>query len=140
MKMYIPVIIVVLSNTIYQICAKSTPAGINTFASLSVTYAVGAVTSVVLYFLTQKDANLISEYHQLNWSCFVLGIVIVGLEAGFILMYKMGWSVSTAQIVSSAFLAVVLIVVGRLLYNEAVTAQKIIGIIICLAGLYLINK
>lgn len=140
MELYLPILIVVISNTVYQICAKSTSAGINTFASLSVTYAVGAAACVALYFLTQKDANLISEYRQLNWSSFVLGLVIVGLEAGFILMYKIGWSVSTGQLVSSAFLAVVLIFVGRLLYNEAITAQKIIGVAVCLAGLYLINK
>lgn len=140
MHLYIPILIVVASNTIYQICAKSTPPAINTFASLSVTYAVGAAASVILYFLTQKNPNLLLEYQQLNWSSFALGFAIVGLEAGFILMYKAGWSVSTGQIVQSAFLAVVLIIAGRILYNETITAQKILGVIICLAGLYLINK
>lgn len=140
MELYLPILIVVVSNTIYQICAKSISEGVNTFASLSVTYAVGAAASVALYFLTSKNADLIQEYRQLNWSSFVLGLCIVGLEAGFILMYKIGWSVSTGQTVASAFLAVVLIAVGRLLYNEAVTMQKVIGVAVCLAGLYLINK
>lgn len=140
MHMYIPIFIVVASNTLYQICAKSTPSAINTFASLSVTYGVGAVASLALYFLTQKNPNLLAEYQHLSWSSFALGIAIVGLEAGFILMYKVGWSVSTGQIVQSAFLALVLLVVGRLFYNEAITAQKLAGVLVCLAGLYLLNR
>ena len=44
-----------------------------------------------------------------------------------------------AQIVSSAVLAVILIFVGYLLYHEAITWNKIAGIIVCLAGLALIN-
>lgn len=140
MQMYLPILIVVAANTIYQICAKSTPAAINTFASLSITYLVGAAASVGLYFLTQKEPNLLAEYQHLNWSSFALGLAIVGLEAGFILMYKVGWSVSTGQIVQSAFLAIVLLVVGRLLYNEPITLQKLAGVAVCLVGLYLLNK
>ena len=94
----------------------------------------------MLYFLTQKNANLLLEYRQLNWSSFALGISIVGLEAGFILMYKVGWNVNTGQIVQSAFLALVLIIVGGIFYNEAITARKVFGVVVCLAGLYLINK
>lgn len=140
MSLYLPIFIVVLSNTIYHICAKSTSPGVNTFASLSVTYAVGAAASLVVYFITQKNADLLTEYRQLNWSSFALGLAIVGLEAGFILMYKAGWNVSTGQLVQSAFLAVVLLFVGFFLYKEPITARKLIGVAVCLAGLYLINK
>ncbi len=140
MNLYTPVAIVVLSNTVYHICAKSMPEGVNTFASLSVTYTVWAVVSVMMYFLTRQDTGLLAEYQKLNWCSFALGASIVGLEAGFLLMYKAGWSISTAQIVSSAALAAVLLLVGYFLFNEAVTPQKTVGIIICLVGLYLINK
>lgn len=139
MNPYVPILIVVLANTVYQICAKATPPGVNSFTSLSVTYAVGSAVSLALYFMTQKDANLLAEYRQLNWSSFVLGIVVVGLEGGFILMYRAGWSVSTGQLVQSAFLAAVLLFVGFFLYQEPITARKLIGIAVCLAGLYLVN-
>lgn len=140
MAYYLPLALVVVSNIVYQICAKSVPAAINPLASLTVTYLVGAAVSTALYFLLNKDANLLQEYQQLNWAPFVLGIVIVGLEVGFIYAYKAGWSVSTASIVQSAFLAVALIVVGLLLYHEAITWNKVVGIIICLIGLAFINR
>ncbi|MCQ2550124.1 MAG: hypothetical protein MJ134_08820 [Lachnospiraceae bacterium] len=67
------------------------------------------------------------------------GIRIVGLEVGFIYAYKAGWPVSAAQIVQAAVLAIFLIFVGFFLYKEAITWNKIVGILICLAGLGLIN-
>ena len=50
-----------------------------------------------------------------------------------------GWEVSTGFIVQSAFLAVVLIFVGHLLYHEAMTWNKLVGVGICLVGLVFIN-
>ena len=135
-----PIALVIVCNIMYQICAKSTPAGMDPLASLTVTYGVGAVTSGAAYFLLNKNANHIKEYAQLNWAPFVLGVVVVGLEAGFIYAYKAGWPVSVASIVQSSFVALALIFVGYFLYQEAITWNKAAGIIICLIGLALINK
>ena len=129
-----PIALVVLSNTLYQICAKSVPEGMNPLASLTVTYFIGAAVSCIMYYILNRDANLFREIRLTNWAPIVLGIVIVGLEVGFIYAFRAGWQVSVAQIVSSAMVAVMMIFVGYLLYHEAVT-----WIIICLAGLVLIN-
>ena len=75
----------------------------------------------------------------MNCVPIILGIVIVGLEAGWIYAYKAGWQVSTGFIVQSAFLAVALIFVGYLLYHEGLTWNKLVGVSVCLAGLIFIN-
>lgn len=135
-----PIALVVLSNTFYQICAKEVPEKMDPFASLTVTYLVGAAVSFALFGLLNQGGSIIAEYQKLNWAPFVLGLVLVGLETGFIYAYRAGWTVSTAAIVQSAFLGVVLIFVGMLLYKEVVTPTKVAGILICLVGLYFINK
>ena len=109
------------------------------FASLTVTYLVGAAVSGILYFLLGTSTNLLKEYSKLNWAPVVLGVVIVGLEAGYIFAFKAGWQISTAQVVQAAILAGVLLFVGYLLYHEALTWNKILGIVICLVGLVFIN-
>ena len=134
-----PIALVVFSNTLYQICAKSVPDGMNPLASLTVTYLIGAAVSCALYYFLDRNANLVREFRMLNWAPAVLGFVIVGLEVGFIYAFRAGWQISTAQIVSAAALAVILIFAGYLLYQERITWNKIIGIIVCLAGLVLIN-
>lgn len=135
-----PLGLAVLSNVFYQICAKSVPEKMNPLASLTITYAVGAVASLILYYALNKGGNIWQEYQKTNWAPFLLGIVVVGLEVGFIYAYKAGWPVSTAQIVQAAVLAVILIFVGYLLYKEAITWNKLLGIVVCLIGLGLINR
>lgn len=134
-----PIALVVLSNVVYQICAKSVPDKLNPFASLTITYLIGAALSCLLYFIFNKQGNIIKEFTKANWAPFVLGLVIVGLEVGYIYAYKAGWQVSVAPIVQSAFLAVLLVFVGFLLYKESITWNKILGIAICIAGLAVIN-
>ena len=70
----------------------------------------------------------------------LLGVSVVGLEVGFLYAYRAGWPVSTASIVQSAFLALALLVVGAALYQEAVTPSKVLGVALCLAGLFFINQ
>lgn len=134
-----PMALVVLSNVFYQICAKSVPDKMNPLASLTITYVVGAVVSFILYYALNKNANIIQEYTKVNWAPFVLGLVIVGLEVGFIYAYKAGWPVGTAQVVQAVILAVIMIFVGYMLYKEAITWNKVVGIIVCMAGFVLIN-
>ena len=137
MSMIWPIALVVFSNIVYQICAKGVPKDMDAMASMTITYLVGAVCSAIMYFVMNKNGNLLQEYAKMNWAPFFLG---VGLEVGFIYAYKNGWAVSTASLVQSAFLAVALIIVGAVLYREAIKANKVIGIVICLIGLYFINK
>ena len=134
-----PIALVVASNTIYQICAKSVPKEINPFASIIVTYLIGAAASTILYFMLGSEGNLVKEFGKLNWAPIVLGFAIVGLEAGWIYAYKAGWQVSIGFIVQSAFLAMVLLLVGYFLYHEALTWNKLAGVIICLIGLIFLN-
>jgi len=140
MNLYWPIALIVLSNVFYNVCSKSTPAEINPFASLTITYVIGALFSGVMYFALNKGGNLLQEYHHVNWSTFVLGLAIVGLEAGSIYMYKAGWNISTGQLVYSSILAIILIMVGYFFYHEAISGTKIAGILICMVGLFLINK
>ncbi|MCQ2385390.1 MAG: DMT family transporter [Clostridia bacterium] len=134
-----PLGLVVLSNVLYQIAAKSVPDKVNPFASLTVTYAVGSVFSLLLFFVLGKGESLFSSYRHLNFAPFLLGVVIVGLEVGYIFAYRAGWQVSTAQIVQSAVLAVILIFVGKALYGEPLSWNKLAGILVCLGGLWLIG-
>ena len=134
-----PIALVVLSNIVYHICAKSVPEGMNPFTSLTVTYLIGAGASAALFFFTNPGGGFFKEFGKINWSPFVLGVVIVGLEAGFIYAYKAGWQVSTASIVQSSVLAVALIFVGFLLYHETLTWNKLVGVGVCLIGLVIIN-
>ena len=134
-----PIALAILSNVLYHICAKTTPEGVHPFASLTVTYLTGAVLSAVLYYVLAPQPNLVKECSRLNWAPFALGIVLVGLEGGWLYAYKAGWQVNTGFIVQSAFVSVLLLFVGYFLYHEALSWNKLLGTAICLLGLVFIN-
>ena len=135
-----PIALIVLANVLYNICSKETPQAIDPLASLTVTYLVGAGFSALLYALLNKKANLFAEYSHLNWTSFVLGLAVVGLEAGSIYMYKAGWKISSGQLVYSSVLAVCLVIIGVVFYHESISPTKAAGIAVCALGLYLINR
>ena len=140
MSLYWPIVLAVCADIVYQISAKSTPETLNPFASLTITYLIGAAISLVIFYITSAGGNFIAEIKDINWSAFALGLAIVGLEAGSIYMYKVGWNINTGYMVKSIILACALIVVGYILYKEQVSGTKIAGVAVCLLGLFLINK
>ncbi len=135
-----PIIVTVSANTLYNICAKSTPAEVNAFASLSVTYLIAAACSLMLFFVTGEHKNLLIELAKTNWSTYALGLSIVGLEFGYICIYRAGWRVSVGNLVASITLACVLVFVGALLYREVITPRQIAGVLVCMGGLALLVK
>ena len=135
-----PILIVVAANTIYNISAKSTPATVNSFASLSVTYLIAMICSTVMYFVTSGQKNLLLELSKTNWTTYALGLAIVGLEFGFLCVYRAGWKISMANLFASIALACVLLIVGFFLYKETLSLRQILEMAACVVGLILIAK
>ena len=135
-----PLLVVVGANTVYNVAAKSTPADVNSFASLAVSYTIGVVLSVVMFFITSDNKNLVAELAKTNWTALALGIAIVALEFGYVCLYRSGWKISVGTLVANISLACVLLVVGILLYKESVSPRQIIGILFSGVGLVLIAR
>ena len=134
-----PILIVLLSNTFYNICMKSMPSDVNPFGALMVTYLVAAIISVLIFVFSVGPSNISVGLSKINWTSVVLALAIVGLEVGYVFVYRAGWAVNTASVVANIGLACVLLVVGYFLYKENVSMQQILGIFVCMFGLILIN-
>jgi drug/metabolite transporter (DMT)-like permease len=135
-----PILIVVTSNTVYNICAKSTPETVNGFAPLAITYTIAAVCAVLLFYLTAEEKQLLAELGKTSWTAWVLGLSIVGLEFGFLCVYRAGWNISMGNLTASITLSCVLLLAGVLLYRETLTLRQILGMAVCVLGLVLITE
>jgi len=139
--MYImPIALIVLSNVVYNICQKSTPHSANPYVALLVTYLTAALLTVIIYQFNKGEKGFWNAVGDLNWTSLALGIAIVGLELGFLLAYRVGWNISLGSLVANSIVALALIPIGILLYHEGFEFNKIVGVVLCLAGLILINK
>ena len=133
-----PVLLILGSNIAYNLMTKSTPAQVNPFASLTVTYLVAAVFSFIL-LLFSSSGHPMADFREVNWTGIVLGMAIVGLELGYICLYRAGWNFSVGSLVANVLLAACLLVIGLVVFKEAVGVKQMLGIAVCLCGLVLIN-
>lgn len=136
---YSSVLIAVISTMLYHITIKFTPAGANPALSLLVTYLTAALLCVILLFFMPLKSGFIQGLKQLNWASVGLAFALVGLEVGFILVYRAGWNISVAAIVVNVGVAVLLVPLGLLLFREKLSPVNLIGILISIAGLVMVN-
>ncbi len=135
-----PIGLVVLSNVFYNITTKSTPENANAFLSLALTYLTAAGISALVFVITaDKTVSVKDHFANINWTSWVLGLCIIGLELGYIFAFRAGWKVNMASVVANITLAVVLIFVGYFLFKESISIKQVAGIAVCFAGLLLIS-
>ena len=112
----------------------------NPFAALVAAYSIAAVASLTLFFATAKGASLAGQARGLNWANYLLGFAIIGLEGGFLCLYRHGWNASVGPVVTYAAVAVLLLVIGALFLGEHVGWRQILGVALCLGGIALVTS
>ena len=139
-KMLLPIALIVVANAFYNLSAKYTSAEVNSFLSLTAAYTTAALVTFLVYCFTGSPRQLPSELTKLNWAPFVMGLASIGLELGYIYMYRAGWKVSTGPLVANISIACVLLLVGALFLKEVISLRQITGMALCLCGLIVITK
>ena len=135
-----PILVVVIANTFYNICAMQTPDDADPFFSLVITYGVAMVISFLLFLFSSGDRSIVHAFRRLDWTSWVFGLCIVALEFGYINIYRAGWQVNVASLIANISLAVILLFVGVLLYRESISVKQLIGVGVCALGLILIFR
>jgi|LSQX01.2.fsa_nt_gb uncharacterized membrane protein len=136
---YLPIALTIVANVFYHICQKSMPQNVNPMLALIITYLTAALLCVFILSFSLKGQSLAVEMGKLNWAPIALGVAIFGLELGFFLAYRAGWNISLGALISNISVSVLLIPIGVAVYKEAISTQTAAGIILCIAGLILIN-
>ena len=106
--------IVIAANLGYHLVSRSIPVGGNQFLGIAGAYLLASVL------------------------CFLAGVFVPGLEAGFILMYHNGWQVSQGALVADILTSTLLAVVGVALFHDRLTGINWVGILLCFAGVIMV--
>ena len=134
-----PALLVIFANVSFHIIQKSIFPGAHPLVSVMVTYSVGIMTCALLLFFFPLKQSLFGEIINLNWASFALGVAIVGIEVGYLLMYRQGWAVSIGPVFSYGLTALLLIPLGLLFFAEKLAWQNVMGIFITIGGVYLLT-
>lgn len=130
----------ILCTVGYHLVLKLTPAGVNPLLSLMLTYALVTLVFGVILLVAPGGFEWRQELRQLNWTALALAAVIVGLDLGFLYLYRGGFEVSLGALVTQSAAAMLLLVVGVAVFREKLTTANVVGVLLCLAGLWLVNR
>ena len=93
---------------------------------------------ILLSFFPAKG-GLRHHLRQVNWIQIALAVSVIMIELGFLLMYRYGWNLSTGNVVTGAFINIILVGLGVALLGEKMSLTNAIGIILCILGVALIS-
>ena len=135
---FMPIAVAVAANVLYHVASKSIAPEQNAFMGLVVNYATALIASAILFYLTPHEKFLV-EAARSNWACVLMGLAITGVEVSFVMIYRAGGEMSTASLIVNVLLALAMLAVGGVFYSEQITATKIFGAVLCMAGVIVLS-
>ncbi|MBV6449344.1 MAG: hypothetical protein MHPDNHAH_00054 [Anaerolineales bacterium] len=136
---YFSITLAICSSALYHFTAKSTPSNVNFTVSLLVTYAVAFVVTLLGFFFFPATEGIAVELKKLNWASVGLAVAVVGIEFGFLLVYRSGWNLGIAAVVTNVVASLILVPVAILYFKDKITWVNVAGILVCLVGLVMLN-
>ena len=136
---YFSITLAICSSALYHFVAKSTPSNVNFTVSLLVTYVIAFIVTLFTFFFFPAKNGIAAELKQLNWASIGLAAAIVGIEFGFLLTYRAGWNLGIAAVLVNVVASLILVPVAIFVFKDEISWVNILGILICLAGLVMLN-
>ncbi len=136
---YFSITLAIASSTLYHFTAKSIPSSANFTVSLLVTYAVAFAATLFTFYFFPVSHGIAAEIKQLNWASIMLAFAIVGIEFGFLLVYRAGWNLGIAAVLVNVAASIILLPVATFFFKDQISWVNIVGIFICLVGLIMLN-
>lgn len=135
---YFSITLAICASAVYHFVAKSTPANVNFTVSLLVTYGVAFVATLFTFFFF-PTSSIVADLKQLNWASVGLAVAVMGIEFGYLLMYRAGWNLGIAAVLVTVLAALILVPVAVFVFKDKISWINIAGIVVCLAGLVMLN-
>jgi multidrug transporter EmrE-like cation transporter len=140
MSGFIPVILAVTGGVLYHVSAKNIPRDLAPALVLVVAYATALAISAAGHWWMRGGGESTASLQLLHPGVLGLGIGAALIELGYVLTYRAAWPVSVASVVVSGMVAAVLVVVGVLAFDERLSIMRIGGLLLCLAGVWLLRQ
>ncbi len=135
-----PLLLVVAGSVMYHLSAKSIPASFDPVAALVGLYATALVGAIVAFVALRAWKTPLAAVRVWHPTIAMVGIGALLIEMGFLLAYRGGLAVSTTSVVANGIVAVLLVALGALWFGEPFTVVKVVGVLLCLAGVGLLQR
>lgn len=141
------IMLAVCGGVVYHMSAKSIPKDLPPGLVLVVAYACALAASLAAHVsLPAMSANTSAVLSEVERSGRLTHPAVIGLglgaamiELGYVLTYRAAWSVSVASVLVNGMVAALLIPVGIFLFGEHLSPPRVLGLLLCLAGVWLLR-
>jgi drug/metabolite transporter (DMT)-like permease len=130
--------LVIASQVAYQLAVKSIPRDANPFGILILVYGLALVVCIALAPFVGKPIVFADMKRFLSWPACLLALTVVGIEVGYLLAYRSGWTLGITFAVTSVAAVSVLALFGVAWFGEHLDGRRIAGLMLALAGGYLV--
>ncbi len=135
-----PLVLVVAGSVMYHVSAKSIPPAYDPMAALIGLYGTALAGAVLVYAATRGGKTPLASMRIWHPTIAMVGLGALLIEMGFLLAYRGGLAVSTTSVIANGIVAVLLVGLGSVWFGEAFTLVKVVGVLLCLAGVSLLQR
>jgi drug/metabolite transporter (DMT)-like permease len=132
--------IAALGNITYHLGQKTISPSANPMVLLMAVYVVAFVFCAIAAPFFQDSSTLHWSAQVLTWPVLVLGAGVVLIEIGFLLAYRSGNILQWSGVAVNGASALLLIPIALVVFREAFSFARMLGILLTLAGLALITR
>jgi drug/metabolite transporter (DMT)-like permease len=136
---YFSIALAICSSALYHFSQKQIPASVHPIVSVIVTYIASLILCFALLYFVRPSGGLWQAVRQLNWASYVLALSLIGLEVGFLLVYRSGWNIGLAAVLVNVVASLILLPIALLVFRDKLSWVNITGILVCLVGLVMLN-
>ena len=137
---FIAICLAVGGGVLYHISAKSIPRDAAPTLVLVVAYATALAISGLAHVSSPAQPSHVPSSRLLHPGILGLGLGAAMIELGYVLTYRAAWPVSLTSAIVNGMVAALLIPVGLIAFGEHMSMTKIAGIVLCLAGVWLLRQ
>lgn len=139
-QLLLPLGIAAIGAVVYHVGQKSLPAAANPILLLMAVYAVAFLLalSALPFFKTPSPGPLMVQV--LNWPVVLVALGVLGIELGFLLLYRQGGSLQWSGVAVNGLAAVLLLPIAIFLFNEHFSPGRALGVLLTLSGMVLMTR
>lgn len=129
---------VVVSGVVYHLAQKSAPAAMP-WRMLAVAYGAAFVLTAGLALASGTPSHW--QPGRREWTLgLLIGLAVLGIEAGFFFVYRAGWALTSASIVANLSVAALLALIGMTVFGEPLSASRALGLVLAACAVVLIGR
>jgi drug/metabolite transporter (DMT)-like permease len=134
----LPIGLIITSLVSYQLSQRMMPTGANPFTIVAIVYFSGIFACALLAPRVGTPIGLADVALLRHWPVWVLAGSVVGMEVGYLLVYRVGWPIGTTTGITYTATMVLLAVISATCFSEGISPRRTAGLALAIGGVWLL--